>query len=284
MKKSKLIALVLVCTMIFMGVGYASWNDSVKIETNVSTGKLDVRFVDRDKYDEGRCGKFFNNFAELDSYISTSDPIGKINPAGDILTVNVGNFYPTNSSREGWLTGEDLELPAVSIFSSMKNKGTIPVKFKSVQIDFEGEESSKKLFDSIRVENGTVFKINYNHLKGIFYKPSTGKYYRYDSISKPDWEEEGYDHYIYRNEDDTDMNLEEFRVYLNNRLKGFVLYPEEMLTFASIEGSPYSPDEINNGTRVSPWLRFYLSNDGGNETQNQTCKINIKFNWVLYTQ
>jgi len=44
--KRKVLACVLACAMLFLGMGYAYWTDSLQIDTAVTTGELDVRFVD----------------------------------------------------------------------------------------------------------------------------------------------------------------------------------------------------------------------------------------------
>ena len=44
--KRKVLVSVLACAMLFLGMGYAYWTDSLQIDTKVTTGELDVRFVD----------------------------------------------------------------------------------------------------------------------------------------------------------------------------------------------------------------------------------------------
>lgn len=44
--KRKVLACVLACAMLFLGMGYAYWTDSLQVNTTVSTGELDVRFLD----------------------------------------------------------------------------------------------------------------------------------------------------------------------------------------------------------------------------------------------
>lgn len=45
MKKTKFIALALVIVTTLMGVGYAQWRDTLKIESTVNSGNLNVEFV-----------------------------------------------------------------------------------------------------------------------------------------------------------------------------------------------------------------------------------------------
>ncbi len=44
--KKKVLACVLACAMLFLGMGYAYWTDSLQIDTAVTTGELEVKFVD----------------------------------------------------------------------------------------------------------------------------------------------------------------------------------------------------------------------------------------------
>ena len=48
--KRKVLACVLACAMLFLGMGYAYWTDSLQIDTTVTTGELDVKFVDLGLY------------------------------------------------------------------------------------------------------------------------------------------------------------------------------------------------------------------------------------------
>ncbi|GAB1475407.1 hypothetical protein MASR2M70_02390 [Bacillota bacterium] len=44
--KKKVLVSVLACAMLLLGMGYAYWTDSLQVDTSVSTGELDVRFID----------------------------------------------------------------------------------------------------------------------------------------------------------------------------------------------------------------------------------------------
>lgn len=48
--KKKVLVSVLACAMLLLGMGYAYWTDSLQIDTSVSTGELDVRFIDLAMY------------------------------------------------------------------------------------------------------------------------------------------------------------------------------------------------------------------------------------------
>lgn len=48
--KRKILACVVACATLFLGMGYAFWTDSLQIDTTADTGKLEVKFVDLDAY------------------------------------------------------------------------------------------------------------------------------------------------------------------------------------------------------------------------------------------
>jgi hypothetical protein len=48
--KRKILACVVACATLFLGMGYAFWTDSLQINTTADSGKLEVKFVDLDAY------------------------------------------------------------------------------------------------------------------------------------------------------------------------------------------------------------------------------------------
>lgn len=44
--KKKVLVSVLACALLFLGMGYAYWTDSLQVDTKVTTGELGVKFVD----------------------------------------------------------------------------------------------------------------------------------------------------------------------------------------------------------------------------------------------
>ncbi|MDD4565186.1 MAG: signal peptide protein [Eubacteriales bacterium] len=44
--KRKILACVVACATLFLGMGYAYWTDSLQLETTATTGELEVKFVD----------------------------------------------------------------------------------------------------------------------------------------------------------------------------------------------------------------------------------------------
>lgn len=134
MKKGKIMALALAGAITFMGVGYAAWQDNVTIKSEVSTGNLDVQFVDG----ETPCGGMLGNYAEIiegrKKYTKLDDNGTKVKVNGEdgkLLTIAVSNFYPANN-KDGRI--DKVQIPALRIHSSIQNKGSIPAKFDNVEI------------------------------------------------------------------------------------------------------------------------------------------------------
>lgn len=91
MKKSRFLALTLVVAIMLMGAGYAYWTDTLKMDTYVSTGYLDVDFQNA----------LVVPTDGADAYLTQSAIIGALNtPPGeepedkDLLTITLENLYP----------------------------------------------------------------------------------------------------------------------------------------------------------------------------------------------
>ncbi|RJE49096.1 MULTISPECIES: hypothetical protein [unclassified Dehalobacter] len=110
MKKHKLLVAALAVAVMLMGAGYAYWTQTITIANTVSTGYLDVQFVDADEsdWDDGYIAHISDDLVTVDSVIATD----KQN-----LSFTVGNFYP----------GAGAYLSFV-----VKNSGTVPAKVTSV--------------------------------------------------------------------------------------------------------------------------------------------------------
>jgi hypothetical protein len=123
MKKIIFIAMALVLALGTLGVGYAMWSDTVTIQTNISTGSVDIDIVGQlelDTYppngvyyptttpDWTTNDGFVGGFWQLDKNVSWATSTF----TEDFVTVNLYNTYPSNFNM-------------VSIYVS--NMGTIPV-------------------------------------------------------------------------------------------------------------------------------------------------------------
>ena len=98
----------LVVAVMAMGAGYAAWTDQLNINTTVSTGQLDVQFVDR-----------ADTELTLAQHV-TGDVTYPIDAQGEYDQANVvlSNLYPGATAN-------------VSL--KMQNNSTIPVKMNAIQ-------------------------------------------------------------------------------------------------------------------------------------------------------
>lgn len=121
MRKAKLLIAVLVCSVMFMGVGYAWWTDTLTVSGNISTGEMKVQF--------GRyCMKPFTMGTMV-----VDEPEIKVSKDGKRLDCTVTNILP---GAVGVLKAEVI------------NSGTVPVKFDSIEVTLNG---SKVFMDQLQV-------------------------------------------------------------------------------------------------------------------------------------
>ena len=108
MKKYKIIASALLAGSIFVGAGYAAWTDQLNINNTVSTGNMNVEFIDA------------NAIFPLEpygNYVQTS--INQTDPKTVVVTID--NLYPGTGALYA------------SVF---ENKGTIPAVVDYVEVNF----------------------------------------------------------------------------------------------------------------------------------------------------
>lgn len=79
MKRTKLVALTLVVAMMMMGAGYAYWSQDMEIENTVSTGDLDVIYVEPSNVSDEN---------------SNYQPNADATPNGHGMTVTYNEVYP----------------------------------------------------------------------------------------------------------------------------------------------------------------------------------------------
>ncbi len=113
MKKTRFLALTLAIAVMLMGAGYAAWTDQLNITNNVSTGHLDVHFVD------------IEDELSLSPYETGSVTYSQDNEGGqndwDTAVTQINNVYPGGK---------------FTIKYRMYNNSTMPVKLAS--LDFGG--------------------------------------------------------------------------------------------------------------------------------------------------
>lgn len=161
MKKTKILILTSILTLMLMGVGYAAWSQNFTVTSNVSTGELKIA-ANNIKFEELTILKSNNQ-----TYWSISN--GSIKP----ITGNDGSIslaYSNNSKEYMNMTlkagsnQESIMFDMKNAFPGIKakydvtltNKGTVPVKFNLVDGYKDGNlamisgmnEETKKLIDS----------------------------------------------------------------------------------------------------------------------------------------
>lgn len=112
MKKTKVLAAVLIASTMLVGAGYAAWTDTLKIGNTVKTGELSVEFKQNDGYPNARSYYYVNGVCSEDKNTYIKADIKQKN--AKTTTVSIGNMYPGS-----------LALYEAKI----KNEGTIPAVF-----------------------------------------------------------------------------------------------------------------------------------------------------------
>lgn len=119
MKKAKFLTLALVVAIMMMGAGYAYWSESLKINSRVDTGYLDVAFEPIDECD------ITVDEEKLITYDNTSIINNK-----KTAQIRFQNFYPGESAT--------VEL-------TIRNTGTIPVSLDDVDFELLGNDNLKNV-------------------------------------------------------------------------------------------------------------------------------------------
>lgn len=276
MKKGKLIALALTAAITLTGAGYAAWQDKVTINSQVNTGNLDVQFCDDTVINE--YNKAFV-FPENGSYLNLKDA-GTIRPnangeAGKVLTVDVGNFYPSKdrTGEDCWGILDKNETPALGINAVIKNMGSMPARFNGVNITYTG---SKEVYDNIKVERGVLVKLSQDRF--YFYNPRSKKWVLMGDV------DDSLRNWIYINPEQyypvDDLTLEQYKNFLNESIGDYTLNKDEMITW--VEHKQTYGQLTSNA--LIPWLRLYIDEHAGNTTQNKNCTIQMEFNWKQFNQ
>ncbi len=179
--KRKVLACVLACAMLFLGMGYAYWTDSLQVDTKVSTGELDVRFVDlalfgqyddelgwaifdgidpelADKYfdrgTEGENKPLYNIIADPDALEAYKARIQGYTTTGfdaklvdkKNLGKDVGDYVrTTKSSDKIEISIKDIYPGYAQLFrSDIVNPGTLAAKLSQIKATFAGDNNAVK--------------------------------------------------------------------------------------------------------------------------------------------
>lgn len=154
MKNSKLVSLVLIFSIILMGVGYAYWNDSLSLTSEVSTGNFEVRL--------GICQ---SSYGDYDNYPINSDPhydtdyVNGTDDSNGTHSYN-GDYIPVDHSSDDILliANKEIIFQLSNVYPGsggwfnffISNEGTIPAKLKNI---------NKSVNLGSHLENSFIYKI-----------------------------------------------------------------------------------------------------------------------------
>ncbi|MCM1990231.1 hypothetical protein [Oceanirhabdus seepicola] len=262
MKKSKIMALALAVAMILMGAGYAAWQDSVKLKSTVSTGKMNVEI--------GGCSKKLLKVEAYDTLEIYKEQQGIREPFREqskLIKVNWPNRITNDNEGD---QNDKLELESENVFpgavvtipGSIRNLSSIPVKIDNVQINCYVKGIN---------EEDSEYELN-TTLLDVFYIPEL-----YYEILNDDVE--------YRPDNMTEIGINIPLAQLGDKIEDFL--SDVMLKEheeALIGSSNQNPD--GGGLVQNMALEF----KGGIEDidydfyENKTIKIEIKFTWKQFNE
>lgn len=123
MKKGKIITAAVLAATMLMGAGYSYWTDALVVTNTITTGTMDVQFVDANA---SGYNTIFGNSERNPEYV-VAKPSTISNKAHDVA-FNLSNLYPGAQ----YLT-----------MTQEQNKGTIPVKFDNAVVSISGPDELK---------------------------------------------------------------------------------------------------------------------------------------------
>lgn len=127
MKKAKILAVILVMSLMLTGVAYALWNQDTTVSTYAEMGKMDVQVIcDPCVYPMSFMpgigeGYWWPDYADAEDYM---DPLtGTVSWDYQSINVTVGDMYP--GAKYG-------------LNYAIKNTGDVPFKLNSATVSFTG--------------------------------------------------------------------------------------------------------------------------------------------------
>ncbi len=129
MRKTMLLSLTLVLTLMILGVGYAYWTDNLKVEATVNTGVFDLQFVgdvipaDNNKVEFAAANEF--SAGKFVAYTQGGDSLGvvvgdeAVDQEKDKITLTLQNLYPG---------------AAGDLYFMLANYGTVPAELESLAV------------------------------------------------------------------------------------------------------------------------------------------------------
>lgn len=110
MNSRKMIIAAITIAIMLLGTGYAYWTESLTISNTVSTGYLDVKFIDADAWDYDDS----ETFSHRSNLVIAHKTIA---PDGKSISLTVDNLYPGSGASLDFL---------------IQNTGTVPAKIGTI--------------------------------------------------------------------------------------------------------------------------------------------------------
>ena len=152
MKKVRVLALTLIFALGLMGAGYAYWTDTLTINNSVSTGELNVRFVDQNVTRGGDNQVGTNDAGQRIAYWESYVKHEGLNngPATIVsdktVTTEVTNMYPGAYAQ---------------YYGTIENNGTIPAVFADATVSFTGKNGENLSAAEQEFKDNLKFAIGY---------------------------------------------------------------------------------------------------------------------------
>lgn len=289
MKKTKLMALVLVGAISLTGAGYAAWSNTITDTTSINTGKWSV-VLENDSQNSFYAGDQVNTFARTGNGTAVVDGQSQFNPQygikqldGSYKNYDTDGSYRNNTGSPNYVyTIEPTMTDTTCTFNfknmhpgtqamtrfEIRNKGTIPAKIEAVHVTFwNGNTQITDLSDNNNSAEAQVIRAM-----------KVDPYFQ-----------------IHRGEGATTLplniascDLKDLQTTLNSALKGKILKPEDFTSTVvsdELEASKYE-------TQRQPIFTFNLPADSlkadntnlnsANLGMDANFQIKIVFDFVQY--
>ncbi|NYB74275.1 hypothetical protein HZF24_08970 [Sedimentibacter hydroxybenzoicus DSM 7310] len=144
MKKTKLIALIMVISIMMVGAGYAAWSEQIFVDTTIKTGNFNMEITKATvRTGERQDDNLSHEWHHFDWTKGNSKNDVTINQDGNSVEVELRNLYPGG---------------VVQFDMTTTNNGTIPAKLKSVNVQYL--DGNKSLLNSLKAK--TTWKVDIN--------------------------------------------------------------------------------------------------------------------------
>lgn len=159
MKKTKLMALVLVVALMLMGVGYAAWTDKIEVDSTVTTGKMSVKVSEAsswayivDKNFDSHNNVFVGIYQTEDAY--QQDIIKDIYKGYNFQKTKNTDFFNNGDSKK--ISSDFTNIVPGMCYETdvkMKNESTHPVSLDEIKFAISGDDEIREFMTAdIRIE------------------------------------------------------------------------------------------------------------------------------------